>query len=326
MLACLAATTALLLSSDATPAPPSARTVPFHHETHFRFATVAEAESALGRADAWVRALSPFDRQLRLDAPEPVDKEAFLDFVRGQARGWDAATMEALTAAIDRVGARLTTLGLRLDLPDEIMLVRTTGREEGGAGAYTREHTIFMAPGRMPPDGADRLLLHELFHVMTRHDPRIRKPLYAIVGFEPCPELTYPAALLPRKITNPDAYHFDAAVEVTVDGAPVRAIPLTLARALPYRGGGLFRNVSVEFLVVDVEDGVTTARMRDGAPVLHPLPRIEGYWEKIGRNTQYLIHPEEIMADNFALAITGEHDVPNPGILDAVLMVLPKDR
>jgi hypothetical protein len=35
--------------------------------------------------------------------------------------------------------------------------------------------------------------------------------------------------------------------------------------------------------------------------------QITGYWEKIGRNTRYTIHPDEIIADNFTfLAMSSE--------------------
>ena len=57
----------------------------------------------------------------------------------------------------------------------------------------------------------------------------------------------------------------------------------------------------------------------DGQPVLHTPAEIAGYIEKIGQNTQYIIHPEEILADNFTLAIEPKENLPNPEIVAGVV-------
>ena len=47
-----------------------------------------------------------------------------------------------------------------------------------------------------------------------------------------------------------------------------------------------------------------------------------GFYEKVGKNTQYIIHPEEILADNFALVISGETEFATPEIPAAILQVM----
>jgi hypothetical protein len=42
----------------------------------------------------------------------------------------------------------------------------------------------------------------------------------------------------------------------------------------------------------------------------------------VGRNTNYIIHPEEILAENFALLMMDKHDVPSPEILKKMQDVL----
>jgi hypothetical protein len=44
----------------------------------------------------------------------------------------------------------------------------------------------------------------------------------------------------------------------------------------------------------------------------------------VGRNTQYIIHPEEILADNFALLVLGETSIPSPVILEKMKDALGK--
>ena len=45
--------------------------------------------------------------------------------------------------------------------------------------------------------------------------------------------------------------------------------------------------------------------MRDGQPVWHMPGSVPDFLDKLGANTGYIIHPEETVADNFALLATG---------------------
>jgi hypothetical protein len=206
--------------------------------------------------------------------------------------------------------------------------VKTTGREEGGADGYTRGSTIIIAEGasREAGDALERLFLHELFHVFTRHTPHLRIPLYAIVGFRHCNPIDYPSELKSRKITNPDAFHFDAHIQLTLDADTLWAMPLTLTRSDAYESGNLFANIVVEFLEVVVNGGRVEPRRIDGQPVLHGWEDVGGYLEQIGRNTTYIIHPEEILAVNFAMAVQQKKEAANPEIPQAILETLSRRR
>lgn len=50
--------------------------------------------------------------------------------------------------------------------------------------------------------------------------------------------------------------------------------------------------------------------------------QVSGFFEQVGRNTNYVIHPEEILADNFSLLILGERRVPSPEILEKMQGIL----
>jgi hypothetical protein len=54
--------------------------------------------------------------------------------------------------------------------------------------------------------------------------------------------------------------------------------------------------------------------LREGDPVLLAISEISGFSEQVGRNTGYIIHPEEILADNFSLMVTGR-SVESPEVL-----------
>jgi hypothetical protein len=65
---------------------------------------------------------------------------------------------------------------------------------------------------------------------------------------------------------------------------------------------------------------------RGSGPIVVAIDEVSGYFEQIGRNTRYLIHPEEIAADNFMLLATGAPEVPSPEITTGIARVLAEYR
>ena len=60
--------------------------------------------------------------------------------------------------------------------------------------AYTRANAIVF-PEKFLKGGApwvQRVLCHELFHVLSRANKELRERCYAAIGFEKCDELVFP--------------------------------------------------------------------------------------------------------------------------------------
>jgi hypothetical protein len=49
---------------------------------------------------------------------------------------------------------------------------------------------------------------------------------------------------------------------------------------------------------------------------------VPGYDAQIGANTKYVIHPEEILADNFVFLVDGRIDLPTPRVVEAMGRIL----
>jgi hypothetical protein len=197
------------------------------------------------------------------------------------------------------------------------MFVKTTGAEEGRA-FYTRD-TAIMMPEKETAAADEELLrktiAHELFHILSQNNPDLREKLYRLIGFTSCDEIDFPAQFKSRKITNPDAPRNDHAIRVQVDGKEVSVVPVLFSSAPNYdpaRGGEFFNYLQLSFLPKD---------SKSQAQFL-ALQQISGFFEQIGRNTNYIIHPEEILAENFALLVTDKRDVPSPEILEKMRRVL----
>ncbi|MGD8478309.1 MAG: hypothetical protein PVH05_01460 [Burkholderiales bacterium] len=281
----------------------------------FVFAPRAMAADVLVAEDEYTVRMSPFDRMLRLRSTSPVTQEQYLTELADNALDWTDADRARLTPMLQRLGDAIADF--HLPLPAAVLLIKTTGQVEIG-DAHTRANAIVMPQSSLYLDDEDVyfLLAHELFHVITRHDPRFRELAYALSGFRIGPEVSLPEAIAPLQITNPDAPRHDSYIDVRFNAHTITVMPVLLSRSAvfdPEIGSVLDRYWSLRLMVVvptSSGQGLAPA-MQNGAPVLLRLSQVEGYHEQIGRNTRYIIHGEEVLAENFALMLTGA-DVVEP--------------
>jgi hypothetical protein len=289
----------------------------------FQFASVDQARALLTTRDEFVTRLSPFDRAARLKTDRDVSEREYLEFVGASVRPWeDGAEKDRVTRAFGLVRDRFEEMSIQW--PDGVLMIRTTGQEEGGA-AYTRGKAIVLPDNLLADRSRDRmmhLISHELFHILSRRDASLRASLYKIIGFEPCPEFSFPQALAPRKITNPDAPRNDHRIRVRYRDEYVWAVPIIFSGVDKYntaKGGEFFKYLQFRLALASTAGN-------GSEPSLVEPGEVEEFFEQIGTNTNYIIHPEEILAENFALLITGRSTMPSPAIPAAILQVLKSAR
>jgi hypothetical protein len=290
------------------------------------FATADEGRKILTTRDDFIRALSPFDRAARVKTDKDVSEKAFLEFVGRSVLDWTDAEKASLVSALERLKAPFDRLAL--PWPKVIHAVKTTGNEEGGA-AYTRDDALILPKNLLTPSRPldSKFISHELFHILSRSNPGLRDRLYQAIGFAKCTEIELPEMLKGRKITNPDAPANDHCIRVRVAGAEIWAVPILFSQTEKYdvnRGGQFFRYMQFQLLLVDRQGDSPGAKpMYEGSqPRLVDVEQVTGFFEQVGRNTQYIIHPEEILADNFAELVMQDRQVPSPEILKKMQDVL----
>jgi hypothetical protein len=299
--------------------------VPLTSDTLVRFATVEDGVGVLTADDDFTKALSRFDLQSRLQKSGDVTLVEWRKFTAEQVQPWDEKQTNRLTTALGRLQKRLARLDL--PLPDVVSLIRTTGQEEGSA-AYTRGTSIVLPDKVLAYDDAqlDRLLTHELFHVLSRHQPMLRSELYAIIGYQTCPPIELPASLADRKLTNPDAPLVDCTIELKGKDQTFVAAPVLYASAKEYdpKAGSFFKYMTFRLMVLDKRDGKwVPAMMGDQAVVIDPKNE-PAFFDRIGKNTNYIIHPDEILADNFVFLVQGSQNLPTPRIVEAMGKILER--
>ncbi len=289
-------------------------------KTRVRFAPVETGRAILTADDEWMAATSGFLRRAIMQSAAPVTLEAFKRWTADAVIPWTVDQRTRWRTALEAVAPAFTAL--RIPLPPEVWLISSTGRDMASA-PYTRANAVIV-PVDAPLDGyTDAILMaHELFHVASRTAPGLATRLYTEIGFEPIPELAFPAPWAEARIANPDAPSNHHAMRIQLDGRTALVTPVLVAARTALKPGETFFSV-LEPRLLEVESAGATSRalMKNGAPLWHALGGPHDYLRRLGGNTKYVIHPEETMADNIALLATGMQP-HNPELLEKIKSAL----
>ncbi len=289
--------------------------VPLHPGTVVRFATVEEGRAILGTLDDYARNVSAFELQAIMGSQNPVSVEQFLEFSAKGVEPWDDTLIAETTVRIKRAACMLEKLDL--NLPEVIYWIRTEG------GWCTRQNAII-------GDSCNEwIFVHELFHIFSRYNPAIRDKLYSILGYHPCgAPIKYPDSVV--RITNPDAPVTEHYITVSYRGEPLAVAPIYYSNSETYKGGGLFDYIQYGLMAVEESSEGWKYKLVNGEPLILKESDVEGYWEQVGRNTDYDIHPEERMAENFNILCSGRPghywNLPMPRIIEEMDALLAKPR
>ncbi len=291
--------------------------------TVVRFATVEQGRALLGTVDEWMPLTSELQRASTLGRTPPASVEEFRAFSAEAVLAWTEPQQARWRKALDRLAPKFAAL--RVPLPPEVLLISSNGRDAHNA-PYTRGHAVVL-PMAGQPDNTEAdvyLLAHELFHVVSRHAPALATRLYTTIGFESAVPLQWPAAWLPQRIANPDAPFDRHLMRTTFEGRAVALMPLLMARRAELKAGESFFSVmQVRLLEVTAGDATrpTLPVLAGGQPVWHEPAQVPDYLARLGGNTDYILHPEETMADNFAFMVAGR-PVRNAELLAQIEAVL----
>jgi len=293
--------------------------------TELVFAGVEEAKKRLTTKDVYIKSLGPFDRSARLKTDKTVSEKEFLEHVANQVRPWTVGEKVRIRAVFKSIMNRLGDYDL--DLPQKILLIKTTGKEEGGA-AYCRSNAIVLPQQMLIQQnaGLEKLLIHELCHILLSNNSKLKESLCRVINFKKCNDIELPEKLREVKITNPDGIKNNHYVEVEYENAVSQVVPIIYSSSPKYdvtKGGEFFRYLKINLLAIEKEDGMWRyKRDENGEPVLFELQDVPDYYNKIGSNTNYVIHPDEILAENFVLLVQGTQPVKSEWVIEKMRKLL----
>ena len=292
---------------------------PLTQEASLQFADVEAGQALVATSDTFINALSRFDRQVRLQTDGEATEAMLIEFLKGEIVAWDDEARKSLVESIERVRPKLVPF--HLPLPKSLLLLQMSGKDEANA-AYTRGTAIMLPKERvhkLKPDALDRLLLHELFHVLSRNAPELRRDLYRIIGFEVCEPISLPPSLADLKLTNPDAPLIDCHIKLTEGDETFHAAPILYSSSATYDAVNkppLFKYLVFRLMKVEQQDGRWRPLLKDDAPILVDPASSKSFADQIGQNTKYIIHPDEILADNFVHLVMQTEKLPSPQIVE----------
>ena len=135
--------------------------------------------------------------------------------------------------------------------------------------------------------------------------------MYGMLGFKVVDEdFDFAPAIREIIISNPDVGHHNSYAAFEINGEMKNcAVIFTTGRPFEQPGDNFFDSMVTG--LVPIDDLATMYTSEEAA----------NFWEVFGRNTSYVIDPEETLADNFAYTLADpleDKDYPSPEIIRAI--------
>ncbi|MDA3731020.1 hypothetical protein PBV87_05840 [Niameybacter massiliensis] len=244
--------------------------------------------------------------------------EEFKALAQNQGEDFTEEEKQVLEDSLARIQTRFKEIGFDYPLSAEIVFVKSKMGDEFGAVAYTHKNQIYLEGSNLEfmkdiPGLLDGLIVHELFHVLSRNDADFRQAIYSVLDFTIADEPDFTPELRAILGSNPDVEKFDSYAMFNIEGKPTKAVVVTLLKN-PYKEGqNLFDNLSTGIVPYDNPDKYYT------------IDQVSNFWEVFGENSNYVITTEEGIADNFTSAVVHGMDgrkYKNPEIIQGILDVL----
>ena len=88
-----------------------------------------------------------------------------------------------------------------------------------------------------------------------------------------------------------------------------------------YSGGRFMEYINVGVVALDE---TFTPISENGKTVFYGVNDISDFKEKLSKNTNYVLDPEEVLADNFSFVIMERKDLTFPEVIDAIVEILQR--
>ncbi|MBL4603186.1 MAG: hypothetical protein JKY84_10585 [Emcibacteraceae bacterium] len=285
--------------------------------TEFKFADRETAIRILTANDEYMTTMKPIEIALQVGSPT-ADKT--IDDLKAHYAAnvieWpeaEKALMRALLVTHKKKLAKISHM-----LPDTVYFIKVTNAVESGI-AHTRGNA-FVSPARRTSIST-KLFFHQVFHILSRYNRIRRASLYNIIGFRPCyfqptedvdkytirnPEAPFTEFFLPVEIDDRDTFVMSY-LHTKYDG-----FDPTVKR-------GFDGHITGDLIEVTVDKGICKPVIRvDGSASIYKHEQVPDFYDTVGHNTRFDIHPEEIIADNFAFLMMNKKDLFNPEIPEQI--------
>ena len=251
----------------------------------------------------YVKGFSEFDIMSKTNS-YTYSKDKYIQYSINQIIDWTTEEKKQLNEFYTQFLNRISELSLQkmLQLPKKINIIKSTMKHEGGAQGYTFLNNIVLKQLNYS------LFAHEIFHIFTRYNPNITKLIYQTMNFKVADQLIKPnnSQFTKRIISNPDTPQI-VYTTIKYNDENLYVSPILHSKHnYTNRMKSFFDHLQVSLLFVDIREynNNTILSYKKMNPNLIDIKDSKEYIEKLGENTLYNIHPEEVSAKHFEFLIT----------------------
>lgn len=241
-------------------------------------------------------------------ANREVALKEYKSYLQAEVMDWNDTEKILLNEIFDSIQAQVIRVNPRL-MPEDIRLVKIRTNHYGPDVYYTRGHNIMIPENALTRQGAKQMLepvmIHEVFHLLSRYDVALREKIYGLIGFFPHNiDIDIPEAISERWLTNPDGVSTDYYIQLRDEDKVAKAVPLILSNKEKFTSANPSFFSYLQFDLFELDESKGTLMYGDNLSTTLTDGMMPGFFEQIKDNTQYIIHPDEIAADNFIYAVT----------------------
>lgn len=280
--------------------------------------------------DGFYNTLSPIEVSIQMKNSAIATKskvdalKEYKRFIQSEVSTFNLDEKSILFETVTKVKKLVDLVNPRL-WPAPLQIAKIKTNHLGADVFYTRGNVIFIPDNIFTQYSDERyvpIILHEIFHILSRRNTDFRTKSYSLVGFEKLAhDVVLPGSLSNIILSNPDGAHYNYGMQLN-DSTLV--LPFITSKYGPYSDKHLSFFDYLDFnlyAIKKVDNYYMVEASASGQSTLN-LRTTPTFFTKIKDNTQYIIHPDEIMADNFMLAILAynndEYDKFSKGGLDLI--------
>ncbi len=241
----------------------------------------------------------------------------YIEFLKNDVSNFDHKESKFMEDVLERVFKTCQEVSPGL-FPDTLRLIKTKGTHYGDGVWYTREKDIVVPANELESKKTNPFtttMFHEVFHVVSRLQPAKSAELYRLIGFEGIglDQLRLPDELAARVLYNPDGVDFAQKISLAMDdGSRVDAVPILFSKVVGNQPGqdAFFSYVEFNlYQIVAQPDGTWLVKTQDdGFTSTLSMDKLPDFFRQIRDNTGYIIHPDEVLADNFSFIMAGRRN------------------
>lgn len=238
---------------------------------------------------------------------------------------------KALLARVElEHNARLRELGISIPGLDNVQYVNMTMKNFQDMTAFTSATRVYANMDELTSFDENlvgHVTWHELWHVISRNNPALRKQMYALIGFHVMDkEVDMPAEVKAHILCNPDVERHDSYATFTIDGKKTDCMLLLYAPEDRFEEGMSFVDYVTTpkgYWLLALDSETHQPYKVDGKYAVYNCTEASDFAEVMSAgNTSYCDDPEECMADNFAFAMMNKTDLPNQKLLADIRALL----